>query len=181
MKNHPTNRLIEPQRVNLVTGVLTNSEENLQKAKEKLSQYFGPIDCQSPSFLFDKTDYYEKEMGVNLFRVWFGFKSLINAEEIVSIKLKVNAIESFFSVDNKRTINIDPGYIDVGKLVLVSVKYGTQKIYLGSNIWADIVLMYENGKFTQLPWSFPDFKSGIYNDFLKKYRSMYKLKLNCKR
>jgi hypothetical protein len=72
-------------------------------------------------------------------------------------------------------VNLDAGYMDYDKVVLVSAKYNGQKIYLDQGIWADLTLHYEKGQFNPYPWSFPDFKMGIYNDVFMEIRKKFKL------
>jgi hypothetical protein len=48
---------------------------------------------------------------------------------------------------------------------------------LAQGIWADMTLHYEKGKFTALPWSFPDFRSGLYEQTFLRIREIYKRQL----
>jgi len=73
-----------------------------------------------------------------------------------------------------RKVNLDPGYLDYDKFVLASAKYNGQKIYLDCGIWADLTLHYEKGKFDPYPWSFPDFKSRMYDGAFLEMRRLYK-------
>ena len=72
-------------------------------------------------------------------------------------------------------MNIDCGYIDYDKVVLASAKYNGNKIYLDYGIWADLTLFFEKGKFYPYPWSFPDFRSGMYDAVFVEMRTRYKL------
>ncbi|RPJ03325.1 MAG: DUF4416 family protein, partial [Spirochaetaceae bacterium] len=73
-----------------------------------------------------------------------------------------------------RKVNLDPGILDYDKFVLASAKYNGQKVYLDMGIWADLTLHYEKGKFDPYPWSFPDFKSRIYDGAFMEMRRLYK-------
>jgi len=60
---------------------------------------------------------------------------------------------------------------------LASAKYNYQKIYLRDGIYADPTLYYRKGRFIAADWTFPDFKSAVYeNDFLQ-IRHIYKTQL----
>lgn len=73
-----------------------------------------------------------------------------------------------------RKVNFDPGYMDYDKFVLASAKYNGQKVYLDLGIWADLTLHYEKGRFDPYPWSFPDFKSGLYQEVFMEIRARFK-------
>jgi len=140
----------------------------------ELERIFGRIDSESGDYDFDKTDYYADEMGKNLRRRLLSFAGLLPATELVSRKLACHRIEEKFSENGSRRVNIDPGYIDYFKVVLASFKEGPQKIYLGESVFADMVLLYERGEFRVLPWTFPDFREGIYMEYLKEAREIYR-------
>jgi hypothetical protein len=72
----------------------------------------------------------------------------------------------------KRTINLDIGYIDHHKVVLASTKGAGHKVYLDDGIYADMVLRYANKSWQSLPWSFPDFADGRYNEELMAIRAL---------
>jgi hypothetical protein len=74
----------------------------------------------------------------------------------------------------RRRVNLDPGIMDYDKFVLASAKYNGQKVYLDRGIWADLTLHYEKGRFDPYPWSFPDFKSRIYDGAFMEIRQLYK-------
>ncbi|NIA31425.1 MAG: DUF4416 family protein, partial [Actinobacteria bacterium] len=93
--------------------------------------------------------------------------------EIVSIKLKSNKIESFFSKDAKRSVNIDPGYIETPKLVLATTKNYGHRIYLGQGIYGDVQLYWRNGVFRTNPWTYPDYREMDTLNFLTKVRKKY--------
>ncbi len=81
-----------------------------------------------------------------------------------------------FFLDGRRKVNIDPGYMDLFKLVLASAKFQGQKICLGKGVYADPTLYYDKG-WKSYDWSFPDFKSGRYDEFLAGVRRSYKNKM----
>ena len=165
------------QPVKLFVVTLHRDQSILANAIAKLSGEFGPVDYESTDFPFDITDYYESEMGKNLFRRFYSFQELILPDRIVNIKLKCMEIEREFAVDSRRAVNLDPGYMDTYKLVLASAKYGGQKIYLRDGIYADMTLTMYRRKWESFLWGFPDFKSGIYEAVLNQIRDTYKKQL----
>ena len=89
-------------------------------------------------------------------------------------KLKTVEIEHQFSNKGKRRINLDPGYLDLSRVVLLSGKEGSHKIYLRNGVWADLVLVKDKGGYRNLEWTFPDIRTGHYNDFFLQIRTEFK-------
>jgi hypothetical protein len=135
----------EPQAVQLLVGVIFTASDLLEALETEMVERIGRIELKSPVFTFDITDYYEDEMGSGLGRAFYAFKDLIDPGEIVEVKLAANLIERAFAEEGRRRVNLDPGYMDFYKLVLVSNKYFGQKIYLGKGVYADPTLYYDKG------------------------------------
>ncbi|MFQ5651773.1 MAG: DUF4416 family protein [bacterium] len=167
-------RPTDPIPVKLFIGALYSNADLLAKAVQHLSEEFGEIDYQSPEFEFTISEYYKEEMGWPIFRKFFSLENLINPKELARIKIHTNEIEDRLAVDNKRKVNLDPGYLDYNKVVLASAKYNAQKIYLDFGIYADPTLCYEKGHFTPYPFAFPDFKSDAYKSTFLHIRALYK-------
>lgn len=164
----------EPGHVKLFMGILYSDNVILTKALGLLIERYGEVDYRSQSFEFTITDYYDHEMGELIFRLFVSFERLIHPKTIARIKLETNDVEEALSPDGNRKVNLDPGYMDYDKVVLASAKYNGQKIYLDSGIWADLTLHYEKNQFHPYPWSFPDFKQGLYDDVFLEIRRRYK-------
>ena len=158
-------------------SVIHSNNELFEQFKEEISKDFGSVDTISEPFPFDFTDYYKPEMGENLVRQFFSFKDLTEGDFIVQIKKKCLEYEEKYSESGKRRLNIDPGYIDLYKLVLVSEKYMGHKIYLRDGICADLVLLLGKNKITPFIWTFPDFKSERYTEYFLNLRKTYKNQL----
>ena len=156
--------LNEPRPVKLFMGVIFAGGAIPESLEAELARLFGPIELRSAVFDFEVTDYYRNEMGEALKRVFYAFRNLIDPETIVDIKLDANRVEEAYALDGKRTVNIDPGYLDFYKLILVSGKFQGQKIYLGKGVYADPTLYYDKG-WKPYEWGFPDFKGGTYHEF----------------
>lgn len=165
-----------PQPVQLVIGVIFGDRDVLPPLETELEHAVGTIESRSPVYAFDVTDYYGDEMGGGLKRVFYSFVDMISPERIVDVKVLANEIERRFSVGGDRRVNIDPGYMDFHKLVLASVKFLGQKIYLGKGVYADPTLYYDKG-WKSYDWGFLDFRDGRYNGFLTLVRRAYKEKL----
>ena len=140
----------------------------------RLESLLGTIDYASEPKPFDMTDYYEDEMGPGIARTIVSFSRLGEAPGLPDVKLATAAIEEEFASGEGRTVNIDPGYIDYFKAVLASFKEGPQKIYLGRGVYADPVLIYQDGAWSVLPWTFPDFRDGRYMGDFDAIRRLYR-------
>jgi hypothetical protein len=173
---HPrAGRPSEAPQVKFIAAVLLHwDDEKWEGFLRDIGEGAGAIDCMGAPYPFDLTDYYEDEMGAELRRMIVSFERLGPPTDLVPLKLRAYDMEKQYSRDGKRTINIDPGYIDFHKVVLASFKEGPQKIYLTQGVWADPQLLYQDGEFKPLPWTFPDFKMGLYNTSLSAIREQYK-------
>jgi len=167
----------QPQNVKYFIGALFTDEALLEKAREAIIAQLGAIDLTSESFPFTTTNYYESEMGRPICRHFWGIEILMSPGKLAELKILCNAIEDKLAVDGKRKVNLDIGYLDFHKLVLASAKYNGQKIYLDLGIYADLTLNFQDGDFHALENTFPDFKSGSYNEVFLDLRNLYKRQL----
>ena len=167
----------ESDRVRLFSSLFSAEKELIDKAIDELLGLFGLPEVISPWLMFERTRYYEKEMGWPLYRRFVTFKKLISPEELVDKKLKTNIIEESYSVDDKRRINIDPGYICLERLVLATGKNYTHRIYLSQGIYADLTLVFNKGTFKPLEWSYPDYSDNESIEFFNNEREKYKNQL----
>ena len=164
---------LNDNRVKIITGLIAGEKDLFEKAENALLKKFGPIDLQSEVLLFNHTDYYTEEMGKPLLRKFVSFKKLVKPDGIQKIKLFTNKLEDAFSSNGKRRINVDPGYLTAAKLVLLSTKDYTHRIYLGSGIYAEVTLHYKYGVFEPWQWSYPDYKTPDYKNFFIGVRRKY--------
>lgn len=158
--------------VKLIIGFIYKERDFEALSKKILQNKFGSIDYETEELDFNYTDYYKEEFGENLKRKIISFKKLINLKNIEKIKLYTNKIEKKFLQNNKRRINIDPGYLTDAKLILFTTKDFSHRVYLGRGIYADLTLFFKKGSFEGLEWTYPDYKTGyinIFNDIRKLY------------
>lgn len=159
--------------VKLIIGFIFKEEKVLNKAEAILERRNGRIDFQSQNLPFDYTDYYNKEMGQGLKRKFISFKKLILPSSLPEIKIISNAIEKKLSPAKARLINIDPGYLNLSKLILASTKDYSHRIYLNKGIFAEITLFYQNKTFQPWSWTYPDYKTGEYARIFNHIREIY--------
>lgn len=91
--------------------------------------------------------------------------------------LKEGGRREFIGEKGRRRINLDPGYLDSAKIVLVSTKDFSHRIYLGNGIYGEVTLIYSGKNYQTLPYTYPDFRTQEYLDIFKKVREMYKIEL----
>lgn len=156
-----------------IAGILTSRADLMEGIISNLAKHFGPADIIGDWHKFDHTRYYEKEMGTDLLRCFVSFSRLVPAGETTDFKRLAMEIETLFCKDNSRLVNIDPGYIDANKLVLVSGKHGGHKIAIAGSAFVDLLLWYDKG-WKPMPWAFPDFRGGEYFQLFTKMRTKYK-------
>ena len=160
-------------RVKRITGILFPSEnhELLAWSIDRLSEIWGVPEIRSKPVPFDKTDYYH-EIDPNLSRVFLSFPGLVNPEGLADWKHQAIAIEAQ-SRQPVRAVNIDPGYVDGARLVLASTKDHAHRIYLRDGIFAEVTMRYRFRNWTSFDYTFPDFASGVYDEFLCGVRKMW--------
>jgi hypothetical protein len=157
--------------VKLVVGLLSADRKLLEQALSALAEGFGTVSVKSPEIPFSFTDYYEKEMGPNLIRLWVGFHGLIESEQLSDFKHTTCSLEKrFLGPNNKRRVNLDPGMLSLHNLVLASTKGFAHRIYLRDGIYADLALIFQTGKFQPLAWTYPDYKTPVCHEFLMRCR-----------
>lgn len=166
-----------PLSVKLIMAVFTPQSELFPKVERQLEKKWGEIDFKGPLFDFDHTDYYQEEMGFNLKKKFICFKDLMSPEDIDSIKISTNELEKKYSVEDKRLVNIDPGYISNSKLILASTKDYYHRIYLGNGIYAEVTLFFQKGSFQPLPWTYPDYKTNASLNIFNRIREIYRKQL----
>jgi len=183
---------IRKSGVKLIIGFIFKEEGILSKAESILKRLFGKIDFESQTLAFTHTNYYEAEFGKNLKRKFISFQNLIPPQNLPKIKITTNTIEKKLSKKGLRSINIDPGYLDMAKLILASTKDYKHRIYLDKGIYAETTLFYQNksfapleipkhseGKtrfltgFTSWEWTYPDYKTADYIRVFNQIREIY--------
>jgi len=166
--------------VKLFVGVLVSEEGLIPDVESHLSSSYGPIDDRSPTVPFTFTDYYRREMGDHILRVFFSFERLIEADRLPDIKRETNALEETFAAQVttvKRPVNLDPGYLENAKMILASTKNFYHRMYLGRGIFGEVTMHFRNNGYEFFPWTYPDYKSEEYQTFFRGLRAIYRRQL----
>jgi hypothetical protein len=116
-------------------------------------------------------NYYEKEMGPNLSRIFFVTTETYPREFLLSAKLLSLEWERNWAIDNKRMVNVDIGFLSLENFLLATTKNYSHRVYLGQNIFADLTYQFVQGEFKTLPWTYPDYVDQSKIEFLSWCRS----------
>jgi len=166
-----------PSPAKLFVSIFAREDALITEALNRLEMLLGPIDFKGPLLPFDKTDYYEPEFGPDLVRRFVSLKRLISQEEIIAVKHLAWKIEKAFTLKGRRRVNIDPGYILLERLVLVTFKNFSHRIYLGRGVYGEVTLIFRQGRFEPLPWTYPDYADPVALKIFNQIREHYKEEL----
>ena len=168
----------KPKPAKLVIGAILKEKSLIYPVAKDLTEEFGFTDMVSRWFPFNFTTYYETEMGAPLFRRMLVFETLIEQDTLPGIKIFTNNLELKYSKNNKRMVNLDPGYMLRERFVLATGKNYSHRIYIGKRIYADLTLIYTKGRFQVLPWTYPDYAEENMLTYLEQVRNKYVSDLN---
>jgi len=161
-----------PKPVKLIVALIWARSRAFDLALAELTSQFGRIDALSdPSA--SHLGPYEPEMGLGLAKRIAAFETLIDPAELAPIKSHTVSMERAFTVDGRRGINLDPGYLTDGNLVLASAKPRSRRVYLRDGVYAELELVYQSGRFRPLPWTYADYRDASVLEFLEGVRATY--------
>ncbi|MFW5841469.1 MAG: DUF4416 family protein [Planctomycetota bacterium] len=166
-------QLHSPPEVAWICGLLAADGSWLDRARNELQSRLGHVGQVSPVWDFQSTRYYTQQMGPSLLRQFVTFDWPGQAETLAEVKVATNQLEADLGgrCDHPpRPVNLDPGYIALPKLVLASCKNFSHRIYIGRGVFAEVTLMWQQGRWRSLEWTFPDYRSGRYFDFFTEVR-----------
>jgi hypothetical protein len=172
---------VEPAPVKLILGLILAPEAPIAVIRQHLEAIYGPIEQETALLPFVATKFYEREMGPALQRLFWSFEALVAADALADIKHETNAIEQMYAVPveqvRQRCVNLDPGYVDLAKLVLATTKDRQHRVYLGRGIYAEVTLRYTGGRFMPWEWTYPDYRTPDYLAFFDAVRRRYRQQL----
>lgn len=141
-------------------GLLYNEPEQYLKALSLLEARFGGLLVpESPEQCWTHSHYYEKELGSPVRRRFLFFDRMIPQDALRDFKLQAMELEAELAQDDRRTVNIDPGYVTTAKVVLASTKDYAHRIYIGGGIFAEVTLYYMHGAYHGGPFAYSDYLS----------------------
>jgi hypothetical protein len=170
-----------PPPVLYFASLIFNDQGPMAAIEKELSDVLGPLEDRSATKPFLHSDYYEKEMGKNLSRYFLLFRPLASREQLPEVKLQTNEIETRHALQGHRMVNIDPGYVAPEQIVLATTKGFAHRLYLGKGIFGDLTLMFENGSYHGLPWTYPDYRTEEIIALCNGWKQRYKESLRCQK
>lgn len=164
-----------PAPVKLFCALLVAPTVPVQEVETVLTRTYGAIVLRTPPLPFTQTTYYEREMGPDLTRLYLAFDPLISIAALAAVKHTTNRLETLWATDRgQRRVNIDPGYLDLAKVVLASTKDYSHRLYIGDGIFAEVTLHYRQHAYHPWAWTYPDYRVPTTLAFFQQLRELYK-------
>lgn len=159
----------------MVMGVIFHNREKYAEAMSALREKFGNTDFSTEEFSFTKefSSYYDDEIGGEATRIIYSFESLVDPSRQSEIKIFTNELEARLSLDGKRQVNLDPGFLSHGRLMLATTKKTGFRIPLSDGIYTELTLFYSRGGWQKFPWTYRDYQSERVTSFLCEVRKRY--------
>jgi hypothetical protein len=158
----------------LLLAAFSRHEAALDWSRRRAIDAWGPLALESPRFDFTETDYYQPTMGSPLGKCFLAFERPFDPARLPEIKLLCNRWEEEYAQQGRhpepRPLNLDPGYLTLGKLVLASTKDHAHRIYLGRGIYAEVTLYHQHGRWQAREWTYADYRRGDYQQFFSQCR-----------
>ena len=149
-----------PTNILLFQAVTVNDPDLFPEVETLFKKFYGHIDMTYGPFDFSSfSHYYQNEMGEGLLKKFYIFTSPVSLENFYRFKLESQSIENLFKKDNNRSVNIDPGYLALYQLSLLTTKPFSHRTYLAEGIYAECTLIAEGKNYKDLPWTYPDYKT----------------------
>ncbi len=166
--------ITEPPPVKLFAAVFAGDRTLIGEGLAAMSAILGEEpDILSSEYPVVETAYYEKEMGPDLLKVYASWPGLTSPERLAEIKLAAMDWEERHSADGRRRVNLDPGYIFSGGLVLSTGKFRGHRLPLGRGVWGELTLNYHQGRFMAFPWTYLDYQRPDVQVWLTMMRQAY--------
>lgn len=167
----------EPQAL-LICGLLSVENDLIKSIETTLEEEFGSVLLRSELLPFAWTDYYNAELGEGILRRWLIFSPLVNLLQSWQYKLESCKIENSFRKNGKRRINVDPGFIRLDGLWLLTTKPAGHRTYLEKGVWIELTLRFLKDHCEELPWTYPDHRDTGAQAFFLKAREFLKKELH---
>lgn len=163
-----------PAPAQTVVNAIYSPELALDQLMEELIKVFGDINAMSREFSFTETEYYQSEMGPGLLRRLVSLGPAVEREELPRLKMIAWDLEKRFARDGGgRRVNLDPGYISLENFVLTSFKNFSHRIYLGQGVYGEVTLIFKQGSFQTLAWTYPFYRRDEVIGFLNRVRERF--------
>ncbi len=161
----------------LFIAVLYRPDRPYESVRRLIVRHFGPVDSSLEPQPFSFSSYYDAEMGPGLQRSLFSIENLVDPSQLASLKETANRMEAATANSEagsfRRTVNLDPGLLSLSRVILATTKASAHRIPLRDGLHAEITLLYRRGGYSALEWTYPDFRSDSFLEWLAELRRRY--------
>lgn len=157
----------------LLVSLLAAEEAPRVQALRRLVESWGPLVFLSRPLEFTHTDYYRAEMGGPLTRRLAAFRDLLPSWRLAEVKGACQGLEHALASAGQRLVNLDPGMLSAGALVLASHKPQGHRLALSPGVWGELTLLFHHGEFHGLYWTYPDYATDQMRRLLSGLRGRY--------
>jgi Domain of unknown function (DUF4416) len=163
-----------PPKAKIFCGFIYVPELELEEVLHLLERAWGPVAFISQRFPFDSTRYYTEEMGSPLSRKFVVFREEVEQDALPGLKWQAKRVESAYrNPSGGRRVNIDPGVFLPQRLVLATTKPAAHRPYLDRGVYADLTLMYQEGSYQPLAWTYPDYAAPHTIEMMNRLRERW--------
>lgn len=163
------------ETTSLFCGLLFSDRAVLSEAVSGLQDIFGPYLLASEPFAWDFSGHYDAELGRPVLRSFLFFPPQFDPSLLPDAKLLAISLEERLSLNARRRVNIDPGFLALSKVVLASAKNYSHRIYLGKGIYGELTLRCVKDRFEAMPYTYHDYRDERTLSVLLQARSLLKL------
>jgi len=162
----------------LFVATLFGPDSRPESISELVESSFGEIDAILPAHPFAFSTYYEREMGADLRRALFSVRELVDPSTLAALKERANRVEIDTARERgRRTVNFDPGLLSLSRVILATTKASAHRIPIRDGLYAEVTLLYRHGRYAPLEWTYPDYRSDGFVDWLGEVRARYREQL----
>jgi hypothetical protein len=155
-------------------GVLAATRALLDEARALVGVEIAPVVLASEPVEWRVSRYYRDEMGDDIWRQFLALDTRIDPTELAALKLRTGVLEGRWRSPHGRAVNLDPGYLDLLRVVLASTKDAAHRVAVGHGIYAEATLHFVNGRFVPWPYTYPDYAAPAALDFFTEVRVRFR-------
>jgi hypothetical protein len=157
-----------------IVGVLAASLALLEEARTAVAEAIAPIASASDPRRWTESAYYAAEMGPEIWRQYLACDRRMAPDALGELKRLTGRLEERWRGPRGRAINLDPGYLDLLRVVLASTKDAAHRVAIGPGLWAEATLHFERGTFAPWPYTYPDYAGADARAFFTGVRELFR-------
>lgn len=166
--------VLPPAPVQPIVGLLAASPALLAEAGAALTETVAPIALASAVRPWTQSEYYRAEMGEAIWRQYLALDALMVPEELADLKLLTNQLEERWRGGTGRAVNLDPGYLDLLRVVMASTKDAAHRVAIAAGVYAEATLHFAHGRFQPWSYTYPDYAGDDALEFFTRVRARWR-------